>query len=95
MRFDFRYLIGILIGLAMPIIGIFLVLAARPELQSIQQYESEVVKQLNLELVTLGMLINAGLFFLFIRMDKEVISRGILFASVVCLIAIFIYRFIL
>lgn len=95
MRINYRYLTGVFIGLLMPIIGIFVVLAARPELQSIQQYESEVVKQLNLQLVTLGMLINAGLFFLFIRLDKEAISRGILLASVFCLIAIFIYRFLL
>ena len=37
----------------------------------------------------------AGLFFLFMQRDKEQISRGILLSSLVCLIAIFVYMFLL
>lgn len=84
--------IGILIGIAMPILGVILMLSLRPELQSIQQFEDEVVKQVNVQLITLGMIINAGLFFLFMKYNKEAISRGILVASVSLLILIFVYR---
>ena len=77
----------------MPVLGIVLMLTARPELQTIQQYEDEIVKQVNVQLITLGMIINAGLFFIFMRLDKEAVSRGILVASVACLLGIFIYRF--
>lgn len=77
----------------MPILGVFLVLYARPELRSIQQFEHEIVKQLNVELITFGMIVNAGLFFLFMRFGKEQTSKGILMASVVSLLAIFVYRY--
>jgi uncharacterized membrane protein YozB (DUF420 family) len=76
----------------MPILGVILMLSLRPELQSIQQFEDEVVKQVNVQLITLGMIINAGLFFLFMKYNKEAISRGILVASVSLLILIFVYR---
>jgi uncharacterized membrane protein YozB (DUF420 family) len=89
-----QLLLGIIIGFSMPVVGIFLMLLAHPQLETLQQYEAEVVKQVNVKLVTLGMLINAGLFFLFMRWQKEEISRGILLASVVCLLVIFGYRFL-
>lgn len=89
--------LGLAIGLLMPIFGIALVLDARPELIGIQQFENEeaIIKQVNVQIITLGMIINAGLFFLFLRFHKEDISRGILVMSVIYLIAIFIYRFLL
>ena len=77
----------------MPALGVVLMLVLRPELQSIQQFEAEIVKQVNVQLITLGMIINAGLFFLFMRFNQEAISRGILLASLALLIGIFVYRF--
>lgn len=81
----------------MPLLGVGLVLDARPELIGIQRLETEeaIIKQVNVQIITLGMIINAGLFFLFLRFHKEDISRGILFMSVIYLIGIFIYRFLL
>lgn len=80
----------------MPIIGILLMMESRPELVGLQQYDQEnLVKQVNVQIVTLGMIINAGLFFLFLRLHREEMSRGLLFISVVYLVVIFIYRFLL
>jgi|OM-RGC.v1.031168332 hypothetical protein len=90
-----QVLFGVLLGLLMPILGTVLVLYSRPELQGIQQFEHEIVKQINVEIITFGMIVNAGLFFLFMRFDREQISRGILFSSLLCLLLIFIYRFLL
>lgn len=92
--FQQQIVLGIFIGLAMPALGVMLMLTLRPELQSIQQFEDEIVKQVNVQLITLGMIINAGLFFLFMRFNREAISRGILVASVSLLILIFVYRFL-
>ena len=82
-------------GFIMPVVGIYIALEARPELSGIQRFDSNIVKQVNVEIITLGMLINAGLFFLFIRFNRDTMSRGILVASVIDLILIFIYRFLL
>lgn len=90
-----QWWLGLLLGLVMPLLGIGLVMEARPELLALRQFEDEVVKQVNVQIITLGMIINAALFFLFLRLDKEEVSRGILFISVLYLLAIFIYRFLL
>jgi len=87
--------LGALLGLLMPILGIVLMLWARPELGSLQKFSGDIVKTVNVQIITLGMLINAGLFFLFLRWQKEPLSRGILLISVAELVVIFIYRFVL
>lgn len=86
---------GLLIGVVMPIFGIFLITEARPELLGIQKLDHNVVKQVNVQIITLGMIINAGLFFLVMRLNREEVGQGILFASVIYLVLIFIYRFLL
>lgn len=90
-----QWLLGLVVGLLMPLLGVLLMLELRPELVGIQRFEGDVIKQVNVQIITLGMLINAGLFFLTLRFDKEEIGRGILAISVVYLVVIFIYRFML
>ena len=94
-KFPVTLIMGIFVGLLMPVIGIFMMLEARPELAGIQRFDMEIVKQINVEIITLGMIINAGLFFLFLRFKQEAVSQGILISSVIVLILIFIYRFLL
>ncbi len=90
-----KWWLGFVLGAMMPLLGIFIVLEARPELMGIQRFEGEIVKHINTQIITLGMIINAALFFLFLRFNREEVSQGILFISVIYLIAIFIYRFLL
>jgi hypothetical protein len=91
-----QWWLGLLIGIFMPLIGIAIIMEARPELIGIQRIsEEELIKQINVQIITLGMIINAALFFVFLRFQKEDISRGILFVSVIYLVGIFIYRFLL
>ncbi len=87
--------IGLLIGLLMPVFGVFLVMEFRPELIGIQKFDQSIVKSINTQIITLGMILNAGLFFLFLKFDKEKIGQGILSISVIYLIMIFVYRFLL
>jgi len=88
-------IIGFIVGLLMPLLGILIVLDARPELMGIQRFEGEIVKHINTQIITLGMIINAALFFLFLRFKRDAISQGILYVSVLYLLAIFVYRFLL
>lgn len=90
-----KWWLGLVIGLLMPIFGVMLMLEARPELLGIQKYEDDIVKHVNVQIITLGMIINAALFFLFLRLNKEDMSRGLLSITVVYLVVIFIYRFLL
>ena len=89
-------ILGVFLGLVMPIGGYFLVLEFRPELKGLRNFSSEVlVKEINVELLTMGIIINAALFFLCLRFDKEQISRGILISSAIGMLGVFIYRFLL
>ncbi len=90
-----QWIIGLLIGFVMPLMGILLILEARPELVGLQRFEGDIVKHVNTQIITLGIIINAALFFIGLRLDKEEGCRGILFASVVYLVMIFVYRFLL
>ena len=88
-------LLGVLLGLVIPVLGIFIMLSARPELQALREFEHEVVRQVNVQLITFGMLMNAALFFVFMRFEREQIARGILASSLAVLVLIFIYSFLL
>lgn len=90
-----QWWLGLFIGLVMPVFGIYLMIEARPELIGIQRFEGDLVKQVNVQIITLGMIINAALFFVLLRFHKEDMGRGILFMSVIYLVVIFIYRFLL
>ena len=90
-----QWLMGLLAGLFIPVLGVFIVISARPDLLGIQQMDSDIVKIINTQIVTLGMIINAALFFTFLQLNKEEVSRGILFTTVIYLLLIFVYRFLL
>lgn len=94
-KHTWQLIAGIFLGLLMPLLGIWIMIALRPELAGIQRFDSEIVKMVNVQIITLGMLINTALFFVFIHFHKEQVSRGILLISVLELVLIFIYRFLL
>lgn len=89
-----RWWLGFILGALMPALGTLIVLEARPELMGIQRLEGEIIKHINTQIITLGMIINAALFFVFLRFKREEVSQGILFISVIYLIVIFAYRFL-
>ncbi|MDR9373348.1 MAG: hypothetical protein RI842_03010 [Schleiferiaceae bacterium] len=88
--------LGWLLGAALPPLAFWLILQARPELQGLQRYEEiALVKHINVELITMGMILNAALFFAFLRFSREAMSKGILIASLMWLLAAFIYKILL
>ncbi len=86
---------GMLTGLALPPLALWLIFTFRSELLALQSFDDEVIKVINVQLITLGILLNAGAFFLFLRLNKEAMGRGVLIVTVLYLLAIFIYRFLL
>lgn len=94
-NFRTQLLIGIATGLVLPPLVLWIIFNFRSELLAIQSFDADVIKVINVQLITLGILLNAGAFFLFLRLNKEVMSRGVLIITVIYLIAIFIYRFLL
>lgn len=94
-NFKVHMLLGILIGALVPPLALWAIFSFRNELVALQSFDDEVIKVINVQLITLGILLNAAVFFLFLKLDKESISRGVLISTVLYLILIFIYRFLL
>ncbi len=89
------FVLGFVSGLFLPVLALWLIFQLRPEVMGIQKFDYAIVKQLNVQLLSLGLLLNGAAFFLAIRLDREEYSRGILSASILALILVFIYRFLL
>ena len=49
--------------------------------------------RLNFQMLSVGMLANDALFFLALRLDKENLSRGVLYASMLWLLGIIVVKF--
>lgn len=90
-----QLVLGLLTGLALPPLVLWLIFNFRSELLAVQSFDDDVIKVINVQLITLGILLNAGAFFLFLRLNRETMGRGVLISTVCYLIAIFIYRFLL
>jgi hypothetical protein len=91
----FQLIVGLVTGLALPPLVLWFIFNFRSELLAVQSFDSEVIKVINVQLVTLGILLNAAAFFLCMRLNREAMGRGVLISTVCYLIAIFIYRFLL
>jgi uncharacterized membrane protein YozB (DUF420 family) len=88
-------LIGFSLGLFLPVFSLVAIAWLRPELSEIQKFDYEMIKDLNVGLMTVGMLLNALVFFIGLRLNKESFSKGVMAASLLVLILIFIYKFLL
>jgi uncharacterized membrane protein YozB (DUF420 family) len=88
-------LLGFVLGLALPILAMYAFSEFRPELLAIQKFEVAEVRHLNMQLMTLSMLPNVAAFFIALRLENEDFGRGLVAATLLLLIAVFIYRFLL
>ncbi len=53
------------------------------------------VKNLLFQVISLGLIVNVGLFFLFLRKQKDHTSRGILLVTLILLIISVIHKYLL
>ena len=84
-----------LCGLLVPFLSLYLVGIVRPELVAIQQYDLSEIRFLNIQLMTVAMMPNAALFFVALQFEKDHFGRGLLASSLLLLVLVFIYRFML
>lgn len=87
---------GILVSLIAPVGGLVLLFLKFPVLLSDKSILTKLqFKTLIFQITSLGLLINVGLFFLFLRFKKEAISQGILAATLIMLLAAVIHKLLL
>lgn len=87
---------GVLIALLAPAISLLILLAKYPILLTGNaSLSGSEVKNLIFQVISLGLLINVGLFFYFLNKRKEHTSRGILSATLIILILAVIHKYLL
>lgn len=86
--------IGIVISLAIPALAIPLGHALNPDFKAYVKVGGEFLVQLNSKLLTLGVLANAGLFFLMLRLNKEAMAKGIMSGSLAIFVITLVYRYL-
>lgn len=76
-------LIGFIIGIAVTFLGTFLFLLSFTEYKTL--YDIQLIKQEGLlgKVVTLGAILNIVIFFLLLKMNKELMARGIVLATII------------
>ncbi len=55
----------------------------------------ELIRFLNIRLLSASVIVNVGLFFLGLKFDKELFSRGVLYGTVFIFVIILIYKYAL
>ncbi len=55
----------------------------------------ELIRFLNIRLLSASVIVNVGLFFLGLKFDKELFSRGILYGTVFIFVIILFYKYAL
>lgn len=87
---------GVLLALLAPVLSLLLLYIKYPILLTgeVSLSKSEI-KSLTFQIVSLGLLINAGLFFLFLKRQKEMTARGILSATLLLLLVAVFHKYLL
>ena len=81
---------GVLLGLALPPMSFALFFVFRPEILGMQRLEPSLFKVVNVRVLTLGLMLNAGAFFGALRFEWDAFARGILYGTVAWMAGIFI-----
>ena len=76
--------------LAIPIAGMLL-----PDYYELLPLSTEYVKAMNFRIVSLGLLFNGLLFFILIKTQKDNYAQGVLAGSVLFVLLVIIYRYVL
>jgi hypothetical protein len=86
--------LGIGIGLLTAFLISFVVfLTSNPGFTAADYFNIYVNGKLLAPILSVALLGNLGLFFLFIKLDRDLISKGILAATMICGLLIFILKF--
>lgn len=86
---------GFVLGVVLPLLAAYAISVFRPELLAIQRFEMEEIRHLNMQLMTLAMLPNVAVFFVALQLENDDLGRGLIASTLLMLLAVFIYRFLL
>jgi Co/Zn/Cd efflux system component len=91
----YEFAIGLLIGICVPPFALAIVYEAYPALYAVEHFDYILFKDILTKVASIGLVMNALLFFLFLRFGAERMSKGVLYACLLYLLGLIVYKFIL
>lgn len=89
-----EWFMGFFAGIVAPLFGLVIFFETKPEFKMYDNFDPESFKSLIFQIASVGLIINMGLFFVALKFNRDVVSKGILHATVTFLVAIVAYKFI-
>jgi hypothetical protein len=89
----FEWFAGFIIGIMAPLFGAAVFISVFPALRTVTHWDDPAWQLILLRLSTFSIGLNALLFFFALRMDKESVARGILWASALFIVPVAIMQF--
>jgi len=78
---------GFIFGLMTPLFALLVFVEMYPALKTVRMWNDPAWQRLLLHITTFGVIMNAGMFFLAFRLNKDMVGKGILSA---CFVYIFV-----
>lgn len=66
-----------------------------PELGRIDMLENASLRVIITRVSTFGLILNAGLFFLSIQLERDRVAKGLLYSTLIYIFLLILYKFIL
>jgi prepilin signal peptidase PulO-like enzyme (type II secretory pathway) len=97
MQQDSKLIFYMLLALAMvlPLLAIPIAAAFLPDYYSLLPLSTDYVKAMNFRILSLGLLFNGLLFFTLIKLHKDGYAQAVLAGSVLFVLLVIIYRYVL
>ncbi len=84
---------GFLFGLLTPVFGFAVFLQIYPSLYTVTEWNDPAWQLILVRLTTFGVMLNALIFFLALRLGKDSIGKGVLWACVCYLVPLVVMQF--
>ena len=90
----FDWVLGFIFGILTPIFGFAVFLQIYPSLYTVTEWNDPAWQLILVRLATFGVMLNAVVFFLALRLNKEAVAKGVLAACVTYLFPMVIMQFL-
>lgn len=87
--------VGIILGFIFPILGVFILQSSRPEFSAFKNMSEQASIIINTRLLTFALMLDALIFFLFVKLNLDSIARGLLITTGILLATLVVFEFIL
>lgn len=88
----FQWTLGFLFGLLAPVFAMVIFVEMYPALKTVRSWADPAWKHLVIQITTFGVIMNAGMFFVALRLNKERVANGVMVICIIYLILLVVMQ---